>query len=66
LTISDPDICPSSLAAYIDLLGFQIIQCVPSLEKIILNQTNVPLLCPETDLLDIVEWVGTAALNIKW
>jgi len=63
---ADPDICPSSLAAYLDLLGLQVVQCLPAFEENILNQIKVPLLCTETDILDVVEWVGAVALNIIW
>ncbi|XP_057380182.1 ribonuclease P protein subunit p40-like [Daphnia carinata] len=58
------DICPSSFAAYLDLLGFGVVQCKPKFEERILTQTDIPMLHPETDLLDVVEWVGAAALNI--
>lgn len=60
----DVDICPSSFAAYLDLLGFGVAQCKPMFEERILTQTHIPMLHPETDLLDVIEWVGAAALNI--
>lgn len=31
-----------------------------------MTNTNVPLLAPEADLEDVIEWIGTAALNIEW
>lgn len=31
-----------------------------------MKQTVCPLLSPQTDFLDIVEWIGATALNMNW
>lgn len=61
----DDSICPSSLAAYLDLNGFKVVQCQPSLEEMHLPQLTVPLLAPQTRIMDVMEWIGTAVLNIE-
>ncbi len=42
------------------------VQCNPSVIEISKNHVKIPLLSPHTDFLDMIEWTGTAALNIEW
>lgn len=65
---SDSEICPSSLAAYLDLNKFTVKQCKPKTSLNRLYNLSVPVIEDgETlEMLDLVEWVGAASLNIEW
>jgi len=63
----DSEICPSSLAAYLDLNKFTVKQCKPKTSLNRLYNLSVPVIEDgETlEMLDLVEWVGAASLNIE-
>jgi len=60
-----PEICPSSLAAYLDAAQFNVSECQHQLNQHQLFNREVPHLNQETDLVDLVEWVGAAILEIE-
>ena len=62
--IIDADICPSSLAACLDLKGFQVTQCLARMEQHKLQDVRVPSLSAE--LVDLFEWIGAATIGITW
>ena len=62
----DIEICPSSLAAYLDAAEFKVSECKPQLKQHQLFSSNVPQLNQEINLTDLVEWVGAAVLEIEW
>jgi len=61
----DSEICPSSLAAYLDKAQFKVSECRPQLTQHQLFGCSVPQLNQDTDLADLVEWVGAVVLEIE-
>lgn len=60
------EVCPSSLAAYLDLHGFPVAQCQPQFKQHQLKNIKMPILIGDSDLGDLIEWVGVAALGVEW
>ena len=62
----DLELCPSTLAAYLDLAQFKVSECKPQLKQHQLFNSSIPQLNQETDLADLVEWVGATVMEIEW
>ena len=64
----DPEICPSSLAAYLDHKKIKVQQCKPHFILNRLYNLPVPQIKEDetVDIQDLVEWVGMASLKIEW
>jgi len=61
----DLELCPSTLAAYLDLAQFKVSECKPQLKQHQLFNSSIPQLNQETDLADLVEWVGATVMEIE-
>jgi hypothetical protein len=67
--VLDEEICPSSLAAYLDLQRYSVIQCKSQFDKRQIQNVQVPQLNENqnsTEICDILEWSAAASLNIQW